>query len=128
LEGWHVEDWREFVRLFRRRISEDFQFVVVGADWDSKCKIDHVLDLTGQTSLATLVTMIKRSRYFVAFASGLPILSTVVGTPVCMLYPKNLEGLMYSWPPPEMVMDDSYIGMLWDSPEKVVSRIERHFV
>lgn len=114
--GWTLPDWVEFAKLINRSYPE-FSFVVLGAEFDRqfcealvKAMSERrlpVIPCIGE-ALATALYIITKSRHLVAFPSGIPILATVVGTPVTMFYPSVLRSLQRSWVDPIQLADGSY--------------------
>lgn len=101
------QEWAEVVLAIKH--SRDFSAVVLlGAEWD-KPLVDgfkkawaatRVVDLTGQTDLADMLAVAERSIGVVAFASGLPIMTTYHNVPTLMVYPKHLNRMVWTWPQP----------------------------
>ena len=131
-KGWNSTDWANFVTLFRESFG-DIDVVLMGADWD----LDHgeaisgytsnILNLVGKTELDVAIEIIKRSAYFVAFPSGLPILANVVKKPVWMFYPEHLSGLQYSWACPESIESKDYKASLWVPPQDVIKWLDEEY-
>ena len=130
--AWGVGEWLGFIQ----RIHRDFAnpvFVLMGAKWDTPMvrqlemalkpfKQIRYVNLSGRTVLSDAIAIIRRCRYFVGFASGMAILSTILGIPTLMLYPGHLDKLMYSWPPTHSIGMGSYIGLPWGRIADVYQR------
>ena len=108
--GWSPAAWAELARGLWGALDLD-GFALLGAGWDRRFadrviqgmpKELPLLDLVGQLSLAGTLHVLRRGLYLVAFASGIPILATVMRVPNLMLYPACLERLMAAWPPADM--------------------------
>lgn len=124
-DGWSDIEWAEFVKSYQDKFG-DCDVVIIGAEWDidmgSKvaAAVPNALNLVGKTDLDVALEIINRSNYFVAFPSGLAILSTVLNKPVFMFYPKDLKGLRYSWAPQDMISCGGYQPSFWCDPSEVI--------
>ena len=130
--GWGPWKWAEFVKLYRAAHGPT-PVVVTGAAWDRDLSDrvaaqvgDDVLNLTGQTVLASTLEIVRRSKYFVAFPSGLAIMATVIRKPVFMFYPKHLKPMIPAWADPEDIKSKRYQGDLWIDPPAVLERVNAY--
>lgn len=128
--GWQQEDWRNFVNLFRNEFG-DIKNVIIGAGWDTdykdRFKIHNTVNLVGDTPLEVTIEIIRNASYFVAFPSGLPVLSTVVNSPCWMFYPKHLEPMHWTWADPEDIKNKRYMASQWCPPEDVVKWLKDEY-
>lgn len=129
-QGWGPSKWELFVKLFRKQYGP-VPVVITGADWDRNMTIrlarvlGNALDLSGQTDLGTTLELIRMSRYFAGFASGLCVMANVIRAPVYMFYPKHLEPMINTWADPADIESGAYIGSLWCEPEAAMERVTR---
>jgi len=131
-KGWNSADWANFINLYREAFG-DIDVVLMGAEWDldhgeAICNhVPNILNLVGKTKLDVAIEVIKRSSYFVAFPSGLPVLANVVKKPVWMFYPEHLSGLQYSWACPESIESKDYKASLWVPPQDVIKWLDEEY-
>jgi len=128
--GWKPAQWASLARLLFSQFSLD-GIVLLGAKWDRPFADEvhaalhvRVVDLVGKLPLAGTLYIISRSRYLVAFPSGIPILATVLSRPTVMFYPDSLKGLMTSWVPRDVLDDGTYKAMPFCEPERVFEWIK----
>ncbi len=125
---WGVKPWLEFLDLIRKDTPE-MQFILIGGFWDDLtatiADVGGFVDLVGKANIGTCIELFKVIDYYVGFCSGLGVLRTVLNKKVFTLWPDIHESHIYSWVPPEMSEDGTYVGMLWREPEFVFSRVKQ---
>lgn len=131
-KGWLAPEWLEFIKMVKRDF--DPHFVLMGAQWDHEIMDEIVVELdkekieytniTGRTMLAAAVEVLKLLNYFMCFSSGLNVLSTVVGTPCCAMWPDFQHALRYAWAPPDMIQEGSYKAFVWCEPFTVFDNLQ----
>lgn len=97
--------WAEVLHAIYTQRRFDGVFIL-GAEWDKEPVAEfkrcwhatRVVDYTGKTTLAEMLALAKLSVGVVAFASGLPIMTTYHGVPTLMVYPKHLNRMVWTWP------------------------------
>lgn len=130
---WTPKDWFEFVLLYYRLYPQS-KFVLIGGgtidgeyvkDLAELLKKENVpfKNLCG-TKMGECVYLLKKLKQMVGFPSGVTILSTVVNTPVFILYWAQIEKIINSWPPPEMIRNGTYKGYVFCKPEQAIELIE----
>lgn len=128
--GWGADQWAALIYQYRMLIDNK-PVLLIGAEWDHDlAKLLHLpnmINLVGQTTLGTTLELIKLSRHFIAFPSGLAIMACQLKHPVLMFYPRSLRCLHYSWPPPAMIADHSYIATQWGNPEDIMKRVATYW-
>lgn len=129
--GWEPEEWH----LLMKKIAGDFPqttFVLIGARWDMDyhrllmpfMQEFSYIDLFGKTpDMSLTVEVLKRLDYLLGFASGIPILSNVLGKQECMFYPYDIHRTMYSWPCPLSLATGAHKPLLWDRPYNIYRKI-----
>ena len=124
---WGVKPWLEFLELVRKEVPE-MKFILIGGFWDDLtatiADTGGFVDLVGKTNIGTCIELLKKVDYYVGFCSGLGVLRTVLKKKVFTLWPDIHESHIWSWAPPEMCEDGTYIGMLWREPSDVFSRVK----
>jgi len=125
---WGVKPWLEFLELVRREVPE-MKFVLIGGFWDDLtatiADTGGFIDLVGKTNIGTCIELLKKIDYYVGFCSGLGVLRTVLSKKVFTLWPDIHYTHIWSWVPPEMSEDGTYVGMLWREPEFVFERVKQ---
>jgi len=127
-KGWKAREWSEFIKLYREQIA-DVPVVLTGATYDTDLASyiagPNILNLVGKTTMGGTIELIKRSRYFISFPSGLAVLATVVKKPVYMFYPPRLGKLRAAWASPAALADHSYLSGHFAPPQTVIDTIKR---
>lgn len=128
---WQDDKWAELIQKIHKRIPEA-TFVIIGADFDLDLneqlllRLDTLnipyIKLIGE-NLGLVVEIMKRLLYFVAFPSGLPIMSTTLRVPTTMFYPKHLELMMGAWADPELIERKIYNGIQFCEPDQIIDWI-----
>jgi hypothetical protein len=102
---WMPDKWIHAIKLLTKRLNTD-RVVLVGAEWDRTVQHEIYTDLrdsylvdshVGNLSVADSINVIRRSRFFVGFQSGLNVIAENYDVPQLMLYYKSLEPMMYTW-------------------------------
>lgn len=136
--GWEPEEWYILLRKIANEFPETV-FVLIGARWDldyHRVLMPYMqefafIDLFTKTpDMGLTVEVLRRLDYLIAFASGIPILSNVLGKRECMLYPYDIHRTMYSWPCPISLSSGDHKPLLWDRPlyiyRKITPQLEKH--
>jgi len=132
--GWQPEEWLILIK----KLYQEFPFITfifLGAYWDvgmmnqmqpylKLYKIPYI-DLVGRTHIAETIAILERLKMFIAFASGMNMLSTRAKKRNIMFYPSCLERLMYAWPPQEMIDNGFYQPFLWQRPVDILTDVIR---
>lgn len=133
--GWQEHEWTDFILRLVHNFPQATP-VLYGAKWDfdlsfmvagllNRAGVDFV-NIVGKTmDMGTAVECLKIFKHNIGFASGMGILANVLNRPVCMLYPDHLEKLMYSWPCPVSMANNTYVPTLWKRPMRVLGSIKR---
>jgi len=133
-KGWLQEEWIITLRTLVREFPF-VKFVFLGAYWDvgvmkmmapylQMWKIPYA-DLVGKTDMAMTIAVLESLKVFMAFASGLNMLSIRAKKTNIMFYPEHLAGLMYSWPPVELIENKTYNAYIWDRPSNLFPKIRK---
>jgi len=144
---WKVQDW---VELARKIISYwNLKIVIVGASYDKEYFIEFIkcwgnnfhenfLNIIGQYNMPETIEILRKARFVIGFASGVPISSTFLGVktaifwrpqhlPMSMYYEKSGfdKGFSKSWVPPKMLINNQYIDLWYtiDSPDTIFSKM-----
>ncbi len=132
---WDEQNWCQLISLLGEHNS-NYKFVLIGADFDTDLNSNLIQMLTAlkipfQTvigqNLGYVVEVMKRLDYFVAFPSGLPIMSTMLKVPTLMFYPAHLSKMQYAWADPKLIEDHTYHPMLFPDAEDAFSWIRDEY-
>lgn len=121
--GWDALAWADGIKHISQRVD---RVLLVGAEWDRDladeiCKLrPEAVNLIAQTSPADVAALCQKAALVMGFPSGIPILSTLLGTPTFMFWPSHLERMMYAW------VDGTcrYVGMQFCPPSSTLPHIE----
>ncbi len=130
-DGWQATEWKRFISLMN--VPGRPVFVLIGAeydigipdelvDWMKEAGISYV-STVGQP-LGVVAVILKLSRYFVGFPSGLSILDERLGMDGTMMYPKHLHPMMNTWAHPDRIANGNYKGCLFPEPEQLYDWIK----
>ena len=72
-----------------------------------------------------MFALLKELKFLLAFASGIPIMSTMMFRPNAMFYPGHLEALMHAWPDPNQINVDHF-PRLWASGKETLRWLREH--
>lgn len=137
---WKPEDWLELTKLIRGELK--LAVVFVGAEWDRGyirsleaigCMAD--CDAVGSHSIGETMAIIRGSRFFLGYQSGLGIAATYMGVPTGMwwrphgdsilphAYQSFREDMATAWVPPDA--GEKYMPLLYgrESPRQIVDAI-----
>lgn len=114
---WEERKWFDLIKRMHKKGNGKYKFILLGANFDidlntdllvmlEDAKIPHI-PIIGK-KLGYVIEIMKRLNYFVAFPSGLPIISTMLRKPTLMFYPTHLKKLMYAWADPKMIKNNTY--------------------
>jgi len=126
--GWHLDEWKILITKIHKTFPKA-TFILLGATYDKSftddlskiiSPIPHI-NLTGTTTIAQTIEVIKILKYFISYPCGLPILANIVGTPVMMFYPNHLEKLINSWPDQKTINNNTYKGCKFPTPEQALA-------
>lgn len=103
---------------------------LIGAEWDREVQEEIYADLklsgydvenyVGDLELVDSIDIIRRSRMFFGFQSGLNIIADNYDVPQLMIYFDHLERMMYSWCKPENRKSKFHAGLFcWDIDELI---------
>ena len=129
--GWQPSQWVRFCNLITKKYPK-VHFYLIGAEYDDTTeeiymKLNNATLVQGY-HLGVIVELFKRLDNFFAFASGLPIISTMLKCKTLMFYPPKrpdlFPNLAYSFARKKDINTHRYIPMIWDSVDNVMKVIE----
>ena len=107
---WNVAQWLHAITLAARKYDTK-RIDLIGADWDrgTQNKIAaglrgyRITDYVGKLALADSISVIRKSRFFLGFQSGLNVIAENYDVPQLMVYYKKLEPMMFTWCKPASI-------------------------
>ncbi len=141
---WKPEEWGQLATLCREL---GLQIVVVGADYDRSYFERHVAphlgacyDAVGKWPIGQTFAVIQRSRFVVAYQSGIGIFSVYLGIPAaCFWRPQGdsidpssyvsfSEQMASAWAPPESLETGRYLPLIYTrcSPQRIADHAVKH--
>lgn len=141
---WSPEQWGRLAELCR---TMGLQVVVVGADYDRSYFEKHVcpqlgpcIDAVGHWPIGETFAVIQRSRFVIAYQSGIGIFSVYLGVPTACFWrphgdsidPEHLvsfrEEMASAWAPPDAVSSGRYLPLIYTqcTPESIAAHAEQH--
>lgn len=133
-ENWNPTSWKmaDWLELGRRILAlTGSRPVIIGQTWDSDYSRamaalpggDALRDMTGQTTMAQTLAMIREASLVVAFPCGIPIMGVTFGRPTVCFWPvrgisdpgRFNKEFMRTWVPPDV--DGPYLPVAYGSPE-----------
>lgn len=124
---WGPDEW------FKLMERVGGKYILIGAPYDVgiteelTAKLDEAgieyISSIGEP-LPVVVEILRQSKYFIGFPSGLSILCELIGTPNFMHYPPHLLGMIDAWPDPARIADGRHIGRIGATPEMVYGLIK----
>jgi ADP-heptose:LPS heptosyltransferase len=127
-KGWGLRDWLYYCTAMHKA-NENFNFVIVGAEYDGDLSKDLARNLSNRNipytlligeNLGLVIEIMKRLKFFTGFPSGLSVLANMVGCPSLMFYPKHLELMINAWAEPYDIKNGFYKGMLFPHVGKAI--------
>jgi ADP-heptose:LPS heptosyltransferase len=124
---WSLSDWLELIKRIRTATDRPIYFLGASYDADYVAEllgtargVRDLINLTSQTSAPVLVEILRRADAVVGFPSGVPILSTYLGTPTCMFWAPPYHSICAvsdfrfsrdfstNWVPPDVLQAGTY--------------------
>jgi hypothetical protein len=130
---WPWHRWMLLIRQVARKLGTN-NVTLIGAAWDavvntpmadalrkSGFKVDNRVNGAG---LAATVDLIRRSRYFLGYQSGLNVLAENYNVPQFMVYFDKLRPMMYTWIKPDGYRTRFHAACFGDDVGAMVEDIE----
>jgi ADP-heptose:LPS heptosyltransferase len=120
---WGVGEWADFAAAVRDRLGLDLPVVLVGASYDERAAREVAAGLAGATEVlidlppAQVAHVIKNSRIFLNYQSGLSILADNMGVEQVMIYFPYLRPMLYTWCKKAHVVDGTFRAYTFDTPQ-----------
>ena len=128
---WQIEQWVEFVGLWRARYGER-PLVLIDAAYDEPLMRILQRALAGETPVSSwmdqapenVLSLLKGSRAFVGYQSGLGILAEAAGVKQLMLYFNYLDAMHYTWCAPDSRETQYHAARFGDGPSTVIENLK----
>ena len=120
-KGWGLREWLHYCTSMYKA-NENFNFVIIGAEYDGDLSKDLARNLSLRhipytlligENLGLVIEIMKKLKYFTGFPSGLSVLANMVGCPSLMFYPKHLQLMINAWADKHDITNGFYKGMLF---------------
>jgi ADP-heptose:LPS heptosyltransferase len=127
--AWNVDKWVDFVAKLYDRYELDIPVILIGADFDSSVMKEvesklysRFIQTTSFTQLepAKVLHILKSTKLFIGYQSGLNIVADNFDTPQIMLYFPHLEKMMDTWCKPENVDTVFHAFLFSQTPDQIV--------
>jgi hypothetical protein len=130
-KAWLPEDWAIFIRGVKKAFPE-LKIVLLGGGWDldmglelkSLLPKENLVDLIGRTNIGQVITILRSLSYYVGYSSGLNVMCNVMNKPCTALWPDWQEHHIYPHADPKDVVSRRYMGFVYDSPKRILTRIK----
>jgi ADP-heptose:LPS heptosyltransferase len=126
---WNEATWFHFIKLFYEKHKLTYPICMIGASYDKDVVLSLQERLNGNGVAASsyidsypanVLHIIKKSKLFIGYQSGLNILADNIDTPQLMLYFHFLEKMQYTWCKKENIGTKFQANLFSKSPEEVV--------
>lgn len=126
---WHEDKWLELIKLLYAKHQLSYPICMIGASYDKdvveviKAKlIENGISTVSYIDSypANVLNIIKKSKLFIGYQSGLNILADNIHVPQLMMYFPFLEKMQYTWCKKEHIGKQFQANLFTKSPEEVV--------
>ena len=130
---WSVSQWVEFFHLVYKKYNLNYPVVLIGAEFDRDILeeietrlISDGLEVTSyiQRKPDKVCNLIKRSKLYIGYQSGLNIVADNMDVPQIMVYFPKLEKMQYTWCKKKNVKTLFHAGLFSSGPAGLVNSIE----
>ena len=129
--AWYPTDWMKFIKLVKRSFPE-LKIVLIGGSWDLDMGLElralmpreNFIDLIGRTTIGQAISILGRLSYYIGYSSGLNVMCNVLRKPCTALWPDWQSAHIYPHADPKMVVDRTYMGFVYEDPERIFMRIK----
>lgn len=131
---WTKTQWIKMIKLLAKKLNTK-KLKFIGAEWDLKVqqKIQEklsseyeVINLVDQLSLADSIDVIRRSRFFLGYQSGLNIIAENYDVPQMMLYFDRLEPMMFTWCKPNSINTQFFAKTFSTPPKQIMEYLNEY--
>ena len=116
---WGASEWNKLLDKLGK------QYILIGAPYDVGIDLNRpdVISSVGEP-LPVVIEILKKSKYFIGFPSGLSIIGETLGAPNFMHYPAHLNKMVSTWADPARIASGEYIGRVGASVEEVYELVK----
>ena len=127
---WTPDQWPKPIAQLADRLGTG-RIDLIGASWDRDVQacVQRVLESRFAVrnhvgaDLATTINIIRRSRYFLGFQSGLNVLAENYDVPQLMIYFDKLEPMLYTWCKPSSVRTQFHATTFGSDVRRVIDEL-----
>jgi hypothetical protein len=132
-DTWDAGQWVRAIRHVADMVDTR-QVVLVGAQWDvpvqnevlSHLVLDcHVTSHVGELNLCDTLSVIRGSKFFLGYQSGLSVIAENYDVPQLMVYYPHLRPMLYTWCKPRSV-GTQFRAMTFEDSIETVSQLYTH--
>lgn len=129
---WTVDQWIECVQLIYHKLSRTLPIIMIGANFDR----DIMYEATGkllkehiptvpivQETPARVCHILKNTKLFLGYQSGLNIIADNLDTKQVMIYFDKLHKMQYTWCKEKNIKSRFFAGLFTQSPAEVVNSL-----
>jgi hypothetical protein len=130
---WPVSQWVDFILEIYKSLNLNYPIIMVGATFDEDVILDTVNQLKEeqinvvpfiQKSPAQVCHILKQSKMFIGYQSGLNIVADNLDVPQIMLYFPILAKMQYTWCKHENITTRFHAALFTDDKEVIIRRIQ----
>ena len=130
---WDVEKWIEFLKLVYAKMNINYPVIVIGANFDEDVVLDvkQRLYQSGvpvesyiQIDPSHVCHILKNTKLFVGYQSGLNIIADNLDVPQIMLYFQILDKMQYTWCKRENINKKFQSALFSESFDSILQRLE----
>lgn len=130
---WSVQQWVDFHFMINDRCKINYPVVLIGADFDRDTILEVEQKLKErnvpvasyiQHSPSRVCHILKNSKLFVGYQSGLNIVADNLNVPQVMVYFQYLEPMQYTWCKRENIKTLFHSGLFTEGPEAIAERLD----
>jgi hypothetical protein len=134
---WSCEQWVEYIKGIYNRYQVKFPVVLLGASYDrivaqtnadllNAAGIENTLCL--DRSPSQVCYLLKHSKLFVGYQSGLNVIADTFDVPQVMVYFNYLDDMRYTWCKKKNMYNTFRAGVFNDSPKVLCNRFDLSFL
>ena len=129
---WHPEVYAELINNTFKRYNINYPIILLGANYDKEHlaiagnkleEYGYKISFFIEKPFENVIYIIKNSKYFIGYQSGLSIIADNFDIPQTMLYFNFLGDVMYSWPKQKNIDNKIYSAYKFEDNIKYIDNI-----
>lgn len=130
---WGVDGWLDLLQRIYKKQSKQLPVVLIGAEFDKEIMVEAELALKKlkipvascvQYDPGKVCHILKNTKLFLGYQSGLNIIADNLDTQQVMIYFKYLEPMQYTWCKKKNIQTLFHSGLFTETPEQVAARLD----